>query len=90
MEAAHKDQPLPLLKTLLDAAADVNRTDKTGHTALLGAAGNKHALTSTRSMKSWKNRCTWQPENIITALFNCFWKLTLTLLLTGNQWTLLP
>ena len=40
MKAAHKDQPLPLLKTFLDAAADVNRTDKTGHTALLGAAGN--------------------------------------------------
>ena len=38
MEAASKDPPLPLLKTLLDAAADVNHADKTGFTALLAAA----------------------------------------------------
>ena len=36
MQAACRDQPL--LKALLDAAADVNRADKAGHTALLGAA----------------------------------------------------
>ena len=41
MEAACEDQLL--LKVLLDAAADVNRADKTGNTALLAAAHNNNS-----------------------------------------------
>ena len=41
MEAACDDQLL--LKVLLDAAADVNRADKTGNTALLAAANNNNS-----------------------------------------------